>query len=143
MTITLQHLTLIVLSFHIDNRAIRGKELIHYLLSRRDITARVTTHVDNEVLETCLRQSCQRHQHFSIGILAEVAYLDIAGIVVEHMGSRNTSGLDFLTGNGKVFHRLLMMAHNTDLHLGALRSLQVMNSCLISDTVACKRLVVG
>ena len=95
-----------------------------------------------EILESLLREFCQRDEHLRIGVLAEILDADISGVVIEHIGSGDTLGRYLATGDAEGLHLLAAIADDTNLHLGILRTLEAVHRFLIGDNLAYERLAI-
>ena len=129
-------------SFHIHDELVLRQELVCHLHGRVHIASCVVAQVDYEVGESLLRQLSQGDEQFGIRSLAETLNLDVARVVVEHIGGGNALLRDVAASHGEVFHSLLSVAHHSYLHLSVLRTLQSSHSLVLSDYLAHEGLAV-
>ncbi len=126
----------------IENQFLLRQELVCHVHSSCEITARVVAQVDTEILESLLRELCQGDEHLWIGVLAEVLDADISRVVIEHIGCGDALGRYLATGDGEGLHLLAAIAHDANLHLRILRTLQSVHRFLVGDNLAHERLAI-
>ena len=122
----------------IDNQFPLRQELIGDLHSRGQITACITTQVDDQIREILLGEFGKGNQQLRIGILTKVLDLDIAGLLIEHITSRHTLRRYLTTCHGDMTNFLLSITDDTQFHLCILGTFQTMHSLLVGHNLTHK-----
>ena len=93
-------------------------------------------------METLLRQTSQCDEQFRVGVLTKVLDADISRVIVQHIHRSNALGRYLATCHDDVTNLLLAKAHDAQLHLCVLRTLETVHGLLVGQRLTRKRLVV-
>ena len=129
-------------SLGVDDQFLVGQKLIGHLNRTLQIATRIVTEVYDQVGEALLLKVGQGDEQLGISLLAKVLHLDVACVIIEHIGGSDGLG-GYLAARHLIGKRLgVSVAQHAELDLGALRTLQTAHGLLIGHLRAHKFLPV-
>ena len=83
-----------------------------------------------------MAEFCQGDNHLGIGVLTEVLYLDITGLVVNHIGRGNTADGNVAACHFEGFHLFLAKSENSNFYLRVFWSFQPVHGFFVGHLFA-------